>query len=363
MKKFCDKYSLLAVAMAALMLLASCSKLSTSLRSNTIRVSVETSDTKGTVTTSANLPVAGAFVMNAYVDGDVKDSDTGATIQSAGEYIVSSNVGNVQLNAGEWKIANDPKWVYDVNTRFWCWHPIEVATRSINTIGTEDESISFTYTTPAVNGTTDADNQKDLLFAYTKQKYDGSNDVVNIKFYHALSQIRFCVSPGDNGDGTYDKNLIIKNITISGLKNYGACTFSGDGIGSGSFTWSGQTGDVSYGQDYNASFAGGTPESWTSGSFTSSGHSYNLCTCSNVFFLVPQELDKNNAEITVTFEADGKTLSPVTRKLVAASASQTDEWLPGKYYTYKLNATIVERSVALTVTLEDWSERDDKIFI
>ncbi len=149
-----------------------------------IKVKVTTDDTKGTVTTTAGLVSSGSFVMDAYIAEEYVDKITDPANPETHDpckYIDSGGNANVVQNAGAWTINGNPNWVAYTPTRFWAWHPATLAagTRTI-TGPTKDgssvdfgaEKFVFTYATPAVNGTSDATNATDLIFACNKKTYD-----------------------------------------------------------------------------------------------------------------------------------------------------------------------------------------------
>lgn len=357
-------YILLTVAVA----LISCSK--EPFEGRGIRVKVTTFDTKGTVTTTAGLVSSGSFVMDAYIAESFVDKitypDSTVTIEPC-KYIDSGGDANVWLNAGSWTIDGAPTWVAGTTTRFWAWHPVSLSSDVFGpsndgtTVRYGADSLAFSYSTPTVNGTTDATRAEDIIFAYGSKVYEeGSTDAfINLTFHHALSQVRFCVS---TDDGTFDPGLKISNITITNLKTYGEAFFNGRTDG---FIWSGRSGASSFGQNYNASFKTLPVSGWTAGSYSTGGKTYNLHTCQNVFFMIPQTVSTNTSDDTktnymkVTFDADGKTIV----KSVPIADATGDEWLPDRYYTYKINATIVGRDIEASISLMDWSDRDDTIFI
>ena len=347
-----------------------------------IRVRVTTDDTRGTVTTKSILEASGAFSMVSYLEDDYKDySTTPATEYEGGKQIDCGTGGNVHLSSGQWAINGDPCWVADTYTHFWAWHPVSVTGRTINepsmaTPGADGPEypytgeLTFSYETPTTDGSTDADKATDILFAYTKKNHDSrdSTDVVNITFHHALSQVRFCVS---TNDGTFDKSLKIKSISISGLKTAGNGSFTDSGNAekndkaydptNGSydnFVWTNQIGSTIFGQDYNADFSTSTVSGWAKGSYKSGSNTYNLYTCENVFFMIPQTVTTSNM-ITVVFEYKGV---ETTKSIPIADATGV-EWLGDHYYTYKIKATTVGRDIDMSVSLVGWTNRKEEIFI
>lgn len=352
------------------MALISCSK--DPVVGRRIKVRVTTSDTKGLVTTTAGLVTSGRFAMDAYIAEKYVDNSTDpATEYDPCKYIDSEGNANVVQNAGSWTINGDPNWVAYTPTRFWAWHPatLTAGTRTIigpttdgSTVGFGSETFAFTYAVPAVNGSTDATNATDLIFAHNKKTYDEDNtdDVIDLTFHHALSQIRFCVS---TTDGSFDTSLEIVNVAVTNLKTYGSAMFSASG-----FVWSSQSGKSTFGQNYNASFKTLPVSGWTAGNYTSGGKTYDLHTCQNVFFMIPQKVREDSDDdssfsksncMKVTFKYGDNTIV----KTVPIADETGTEWLADRYYTYKINATTVGRDIDATVSLMEWSDRDDTVFI
>lgn len=349
--------------------------------SNQINVRVSTHDTRGVVTTGSELIKSGQFVLDAYIGEEFVDATVEPAVNYESAHWINSSTslpnGNVRLNADTWNIDGSPKWVEGATTRFWARHPVTIpyggvlaVTGPVDADGDESyasDELAFTYATPAADGETDADRSTDVLFAYTKQNYNGENNTIDITFHHALAQVRFCVS---TNDGTFDSNLKIKNITITNLHNYGQCSFTdsgnaevnesyGTGNGFEQFDWTNQGGTASFGQDYNTAFTALSPTGWKAGTYTTAGSTtYNLYTCQNVFFMIPQTVTNVNM-LDITFEADGEEFS--VQKPIATATG--DVWLADHYYTYKIKATMVGRDVDMSVSLLSWSDRDDKIFI
>ncbi len=362
---------------AGLMVSASCQKEPHTRSGKKIKVHVTAENTKGTVTTTDILKSSGAFSMLAYLSGDYYETDNTLVELPDGKYF--SGDGNVTLSSGSWVIEGTPKWVAGVDSHFWAWHPVTVAGRSTPTAVKKASpeagdpkypytgELTFSYTTPTPSASQgDADCAIDLLFAYTRKNYSGG-DVLNITFHHALSQVRFCVS---TDDGTFDKSLKIKDISISGLKTSGNATFTDSGSaeadvdkygsenGAEQFDWKNQSGSKDFSQTYNADFSTSTVSGWTKGSYTKSGSTFNLYTCENVFFMIPQTVLSAN-KITVTFDYKGVE----TVKTISIADSDGDTWLGDHYYTYKIMATTVGRNIDMSVSLVGWTNRKEDIFI
>ncbi len=352
--------------------MVSCQDKEFSGRNATIRLLVTTADTKGTVTTNSILEASGAFSMESYVEDDYKDN---TNTYEGGKQISCGTGGNVHLSSGEWIIEGTPRCVANTNTHFWAWHPVTVAGRSTPTPSLKADpddddpeypytgELTFSYTVPTPDGESDADNAKDIIFAYSKKRFAGSDSLVNITFHHALAQVRFCAS---TNDGTFDKSLKIKSISISNLKTSGNASFtdSGNAEHNEQFVWSGLSGSATFGQIYDADLSASTVSGWTKGSYTSGSDSYNLYTCENVFFMIPQTVVKGATDatsnmMTVVFDYKGDE----TVKSVPIAGTDGVEWLGDHYYTYKIKATTVGRDIDMSVSLVGWSNRKEEIFI
>ena len=408
------------IMLSVMVILVSCTKIDVDYDyDTTIKLQVNTEgSTKGTVTTTDVLKASGAFSMMAYLsDKYVKrldpsypkspfDRGDGTAVGTGeepfkfgdddGKYFDDdAENGNVTLSKDGWGISGNPKWVSGVDTYFWAWHPVTIPDdRRVISDPEDDETtvfpedpkdpdsprspktgkLSFSYTTPTPDGATDADRAEDLLFAYSKKRFVEKKDLtdsdktINITFHHALSQVRFCVS---TDDGTFDESLKIKSISISNLATSGNAYFTDSGNAENNqyaydtshgsydkFVWTGQAGTATFGQTYNADFSTSTVSGWTKGSYTKDTHTYNLYTCENVFFMIPQTVTSSN-KITVVFDYEGEDIT----KTIDIADSTGNIWLGDYYYTYKIKATTLGRDIDFSVSLVGWSNRKEEIFI
>lgn len=363
-----NKHLITLVAMS--ILTVSCGKMDEAHRKGTIGVRVSASETKSEVITTHGLEVLGGFVLSAYVDDEYYDYSVNPSRKEgdAGVYLQPSdnNTANVHFHTGQWTIDNNKNWVADVNTRFYCHAPAEMTHAAGGTGGVrsnivhrwnsadhEDET-SFSYAMPQagqfnpISGDLiDAENCTDLLFAYADRYYDGHEDYVDMFFRHALSRITFCVSPDD---GSFDKTLSIKSIALKSIPKSGNCVFAGK---SGSFTWSGLGEAADYAQSYNASFKS-LPAGWSKGTFTRDSENYTIYTANNSFFCIPHSL--SGAQMSIVFIDNGE---EITRTVTLPA----DTWEAGKYYKYKIAATVLGRTIKVDVTLDEWINYDDKLII
>ena len=324
-----------------------------------MKFKVTTLETKGATNTTASLNTSGeSFEMMAVADGDWKDNETNVA-GSAGKYFDAT----VKYDGSDWATYDGSTkaeflWLNDVQIHFWSYYPSSLGTgtgaavRTITTPSAANDTLSFTYTQPAAGTSSpfqDATNQNDIIFAGNKETrtFDkkgeittsGKDSTVNITFYHALSAIKFAVSPDD---GTFATGLKIKSIKISNAAGKASCKF---GLPS-TFKWSGHTSFSDYSQTVNAAFTS-LPTGWTSSTFSGTK---TLWTLNESFFLIPQ--DASSVSVTVTFDQSG---SEVVR-----TVSLGDTWEAGKYYTYKIEAKI-ETDISLSLSLMPWSVLEDEL--
>lgn len=336
---------------------------------NIISVKVSASyNTKSAATTTSSLQTSGGFMMDAWLDDKSYDKSGATPVELNQHYIQAGSTANVVMSSGKWQIVGEPCWVADTKTRFWCWHPIEVNGREIDDLSAGATSLSFSYKIPTPSATKGATNSQDLIFAYAAQEYKEilANSSVDITFHHALSQIRFAVS---TTDGSFDSRLKIKNISIDNIFSSGDCVFTGDGSGTGSFVWSNQDDFIShetlpsvepFGENYDASFKTVPVSGWTSGTYSTTSGTFDIQTCTNAFYMIPQTLT-SAATITVVFEDE--TMDPDEATISVTKPLGTDTWEADKYYTYKIAATVIGRKIHMDIILEEWSDREDSLYI
>lgn len=355
--------------LASLAVLAGCEKEEGKVihkkSASSIRVNLIDVSTKSSVVDNEELNRLGNFVLDAYLDADYYDYETDPpTFYGSNRWYVKGNgVSNVYKMGTKWELkmnGEDVPWVSGLNTRFFSYWPsasdLRFASRSItnNASNPDSDCLNFTYSLNGSGANDDADRMDDIIFAYNKVNFSmGMNEAIDIKFYHALSQVRFCV---DLGDATYDRNLIIKRITLQGLKNGGSCSFDGTQANAeDKFVWNTSSAAVtSYKQGYNANFKSSVPSGWSRGAASSGDPKYNVLTNTNVFFVVPQTL--NGAKVIIVFEDGGVEYE---REVTL----DNDTYQAGNYYTYKISASDLGRDISLTVSLIDWNNYDDKLFI
>ncbi len=310
------------------------------------------------------------FSLIAVADDDWIDKDTKVKTE-AGSYFEAM----VKYDGSSWKTYNasgatqtDYMWLSNVGIHFWSYFPTSLGTstgsavRTITAPEPESDVLTFTYSQPAASAGSDATNQQDILFAGNKEsrKFNAAGKItdvltgsaltadkndINIKFYHALSEIRFAVSTDDD---TFDPSLTITNVAILNAAGSGSCEFTLPST----FEWSDLDNRCDYSQDYGT-LPSETNSEWNVGSYTnSSSIEKNLYTNLNPFYLIPED-DLSSLSIEVTFKnGSGSTF---TKTVTIPNTS----WEAGKYYTYKIAAKL-STSLSMSLSLLDWDYIETK---
>lgn len=297
-----------------------------------IGITVDADQTRSAEITSENIATElGEFTCDIWLESDNYEGLSGymPTIPPASQHYV--NNATVKYSDGKWQFegTKQPTWVHGITSQFWAWAPKTVATRTFTTAPAANAaSVAFSYTLPAANGTTDATNQKDLLFAYYEKKFDdekyqagtaGMDTDARLEFKHALAEVRFIVEASAASD------IDIKAVKIENVATSGAFTFGKTGTYSCT-----ATGNGTYGQSnpFTGAKAG-----------TAAGKS--VFATANNFFMIPQTLQATT-KVTITL-TDGSELSANIKGIKA-------DWESGKVYTYLLSVLGNE----LVVTLHNW---------
>lgn len=377
-----------------MMLMTSCNKTSQPVsRTGYISCNVCSEDTKGSVVSETDIQ-SGGFYLTAYLDDEYyKEGDEETATGPKGAYIGSvTSPSSVSYVSSAWTISGNPKWVVIDSMRFWCWYPktLSAGTRTISTDDlTGRSTLNFTYTMPDGGATSgspavacDATNQTDLLFAYNCRWYEpgksgSDSEEVNLRFYHALSQINFIVYPKakdsqTTDDGSLRNDYGIVDIALQGMSTSGSCTITGkpyyeepaEKANKTTFAWSGQSGNGTYTQYYGTSFASASssnvPGGWTYKDYDGKAHFF----CNNSFFIIPEAIAEG-AAVSVTFlQGDTKVTKLAKLKGVGTSDKTTPvtAWLPGYRYTYRLSISgDITDPTELSVTLEDWEAVNDSM--
>lgn len=322
---------------------SSCNRLDTTTLSR-IGVDVDVDGTRALID-NASIKTEGfttaAYAEQKWHDNTIQAGEPGSTTNEnlPGLYFTETVSYNTTDNV--WSLSGDREWLNEIPLTFWSWNRNAVFASGPSYVLASGE-LTFSY------AATDLTANTDLVLAYNSEvrsyKDDGSIDAsncsgtrtdnkINVHFYHALSEINFVVCTDDT-EGSFDPSLVIKSIGFTDLVKSGDCVFTG---ATHDFTWSlGSTLE-----DYSRNFGAQTGYSseWTSVTINSLPYRKT----GGSLFVIPQTTGSTTTLI-LTLEDD------TTREVTVSGK----EWLPGKYYTYKLEAHA--KSIDFTAKLIDWGD-------
>ena len=185
--------------------------------------------------------------------------------------------------------------------------------------------ISFSYTVPGGTGNTDAEAQRDILFAYAAcSKAASEGGTVTLRFRHALAGVKFVAS---NVTGS-----TIKTITLKGLQGEGTCTYTYD-AGTGTFDWQTSGGERDFSQTFDVALSG----QQTGEQPITDKHP------ETTFMMIPQTLEGVTVEVTLE-TASGESFT------LTGSLAKTGAWEAGKIYTYAISTESINWEYVFEVT-------------
>lgn len=240
-----------------------------------------------------------------------------------------------------WALENTYNWINNTDLTFWSIAPLADDGADYSNIEFADDHKSFTmdYALPEVSSNaSDAVNQKDLVVSYQTKKVSfntsgstSDDGKVSLKFYHALSAIKFDLSE-------IPSEMTITKISLKNVSGEGTCTVT---LSSGipAFEWDDLgTANNTYSQAYSA------------GDFTSNVVSAGS---EKIYMMIPQPfLDgrtKISIEYTSTKISGTHALSAYLYNNNKKSGVHGTGWSAGKIYTYKLS----DVSTKLGVNVDD----------
>lgn len=184
--------------------------------------------------------------------------------------------------------------------------------------------INFSYTVPGGTGNTDAEAQRDILFAYAAcSKAASEGGTVTLRFRHALAGVKFVAS---NVTGS-----TIKTITLKGLQGEGTCTYD---AGTRTFDWQTSGGERDFSQTFNVEL---------SGQQTGEQPITDKCP-ETTFMMIPQTLEGVTVEVTLVETASGESFT------LTGSLAKTGAWEAGKIYTYAISTESINWEYVFEVT-------------
>lgn len=288
--------------------------------------------TRGTPITTENLGGEyPSFVMNAK---EVANSD-GFTFSLSDVEVSYNSSLTPKWNTVEWNTSTLKPYYWPVesnNVDFWFYSP-KVLTEDLGGVRSKPVvdfaagTASFTYET--THGATDSGNavdavkQPDLLFAH--QIWNRDQGTVAVHFNHALSAIRFVAG--------VTCECVINSISFKNVVTKASCVYAPDDTDNGIFHWTlsssaGDKNDVK--QTFDAPMNSNLDTEVRQGVTDDGNHT------ERTFMVIPQSYQ--NVQVVVEYTVGGVThTAGFTLPEVATQTGHTQEWLPGKMYTYLLN--------------------------
>lgn len=238
----------------------------------------------------------------------------------------------VTRSGSDWNMNDSYYWRNMVPTNFWAVYPDTISSTyltlhepGVRAGDAEQKTFAVDYRLPAPSADfSDAENQPDLCFAYSRKTWDesvaGNDDMVHIDFKHALSAIYFDISDVLN-------SISVKKIGFNNVPSAAHCGITGTpGASAGNpgepvISWSGHSTPMDYRQSYQNSDFDVNKILDFNGS-------------SKVFMMIPHTLDADT-EMWAEFEVKGATVSRSVR-ISNASSGNPVVWKPGMKYLYKI---------------------------
>lgn len=252
--------------------------------------------------------VYGSFGITAYAEGGALFMDEKISHESG----------------GVWSPDKTRYWPADEDLTLDFYAQAPYGNAHVTDVSAGEGKISFSYTVPDGAGNTDAEAQRDILFAYaacSKAKSDGGT--VSLKFRHALAGVKFVAS-----DVT---GSTIKTITLKDLQGEGTCTYD---AGTGKFDW--QTGEDK--RDFSQTF-----DVELSGQQTGEQPITDQRP-ETTFMMIPQTLEGVKVEVTLVETASGESFT------LTGSLARTGAWEAGKIYTYAISTESINWEYVFEVT-------------
>ena len=273
---------------------------------------------------------------------------------------------------------SDTPWNQSDDLYFFLQMPSEMSTLSNQTFGKNASNqmyTTFSYTTP-----TTAKAQQDILFAgralnYDEYKstYDEGRTPVPVRFYHALTGVKFALGNDNSGD----TKTHVTSVTFHGLKDSGTATIvlpnengTGDDKSASHVSWVLGTTTSDFSQAYvdgkytdntidnTVSYDGTENPNGFGDSFYTAGANRNLndAAASMTFWFIPQAMT-DDVTVDVTFyvsivDAHG-TVKPGELKTLTLNLGEqlgsTTTWDAGQIRTYTIKPNLVDVEIDDTV--------------
>ena len=247
----------------------------------------------------------------------------GITAYAGGALFMDEKIS--QESGGIWSPDETRYWPADKDLTLDFYAQAPYDNPHVANVKAGEGKISFSYTVPGGTGNTDAEAQRDILFAYAAcSKAESKGGTVSLEFGHALAGVKFVAS-----DVTGSK---IKTITLKGLQGEGTCTYD---AGTGTFDWQTVGDERVFSQTFDVELSGQQAEE---------RQPITDKRPETTFMMIPQTLEGVTVEVTLEETASGE---PFT---LTGSLAKTGAWKAGKIYTYAISTESINWEYVFEVT-------------
>ena len=289
--------------------------------------------TKGQIITTENIPAAyGSFMTSVFKDGEAyTDVISGNTMTDV----------TVTYGEGKWTFVGGPYyWPHEDDLTFCSSAPATLPDGVTSLSWNSGAKVTFDYTDTPAGAGHDAENQKDILFAIDTQNRTDHDNVAQIKFFHALTAVKFI--KGDLKDCT------VETVSLNNFKSNGTAegTVSGNLL---AFTWKDQDTPENYIQTYstdvNSLAEKASLDPTANGDYT--------------FMMIPQALDANaSLDVLLRFASYSQTISVNLGSITAeqagseGNAARLKDWstYAGKVITIMISMGDIDVSIDDEIT-------------
>ena len=227
----------------------------------------------------------------------------------------------------------------------------------------ENGSISFTYKSPAA-----AAAQQDILFSWYKRT--GKTNCEAVTFYHALTGIKFSNFYTNKGisDTAAVTKTIIKEVTLSGLKDEGSCTMKLKGATSSKTAaqWSNVQGNTSFTLSHSdtTDYTGSTMGLDTLLNATGKIRNVNDKDGTLTFWVVPQAFQDSTVMIKVKCDLElvkgNNTRVTVPDTTITVSLGARD-WKAGELHTFTLKPVFVGVELTDSMSVDKFTKSNVRV--
>ena len=365
--------------------------------------STRAADLDSPVTKGINVPIGRVGNMSLYLEETISDLDYAAP-ETRGVPVFTENVGKLYADklfvhavgggfgdavfgtdgmAGDgWRYSHhygdkDP-WPESGSVDFYLRIPSDMTGVTFGDGAFANGATVFTYTSPLT-----AEAQQDIIFTSVnldKAAHDSKlPDGYPVTFYHALTAVKFAIANPEEEV----ENIVVTNISLTGLDNTGTCTVDPSATpvvkwtNTSPTTTTEEQGDetitkpnviqqdfekadlVEFNKTNNPDFGDSffNPGDGTAAKPGSDKQNINTQTASKTFWLVPQSFENSTAVLRISYTINGNA-EYIDLNLGEVLGSKV-EWKAGQLRTYTIRVDEVNVKIEDTVTIPQSATADN----